>query len=541
MYASALQRHNIVLVIVLLTLLFSLTYFRHATYKFETPLPVNDLQPPPPLQQQQQQQPHRVNASPPPPSWKYTEGNSSEAICSNVDFTWLVSDREHWDGWVSKAMFMKPEGNYTSKDVTIAAGDSVCVVVMLGPIPAVSAIRPEQHFAPADSITIHAVGDMVKVPITLEQHDKHSNVYYSSVYFAHPDVYQLESTTEYRSYFWETPIYHPYRPFHYTSHNSLIVNAAAGIDKSLKPSCNGYISTGSSWINKTEYQRLHPLDFYGMFGDAQEDHVVDDRLFVPDQCRMDYISTSQAIQCLEGKTFHVWGDNNMKRNLKAFSTPSWCSEKPTSNDDSSSNDEGQPRCICNDDSEGDNDVWGTDTNEPLLIRDTWHDDIAFHFNPIGSITLDDWQDRVKQRISELPRANIVLLSLGNDDIPLSRMTPRQFWNSFMELTSFLLNEIYSDQTIIVRTPQYFCCGNVHGTSWNSGRSRAFATVIRQAVKLLASERSNVLLWDVHRLGMEDNTCVASGSAYTKRSVVNIENLLLWNLMCPAASSSSPPS
>ena len=149
--------------------------------------------------------------------------------------------------------------------------------------------------------------------------------------------------------------------------------------------------------------------------------------------------------------------------------------------------------------------------------------------------MEDWRQKVKDRAAQQPHADIVIISLGNDDIPLSRMTPRQFWNSFMDLTSFLLNEIYTNQTIVFRTPQYFGGGTIHGSSWNSGRSRAFATVVRHAVKQFAQQRGKILLWDVHRLGVEDNTCVGSGSAYTKRSVVNIENILLWNLMCPTSS------
>ncbi|KAI9271523.1 hypothetical protein BDA99DRAFT_298193 [Phascolomyces articulosus] len=371
------------------------------------------------------------------------------------------------------------------------------------------------------------------------------NVYYSSVYFKHPDVYQLKSTTEYRSYFWETPIYHPYRPYTYYSHNQLIVNTNRGIDNnenqqqkpSSQPSCHtNSVMRSGSWVNKTEYQQLYPLDFYGMFGEAQEDHAADDRLFVPDQCRLDYISTSQAIQCLEGKTFHVWGDNNMKRNLKAFSQPSWCTSKTINNQNTIDGEvEQPPRCICGDDEEDNDSEWSTDGNTPLLIQDTWHNDLSFYFNPIGSITMEDWRTKIKERAAQQPRADIVIISLGNDDIPLSRKTPRQFWNSFMDLTTFMLNEVYPHQTIIFRTPQYFCCGTLFNASWNSGRSRAFATIVRHAIKHFTQQRKNILLWDIHRLGVEDNTCAGSGSSYTKRSVVNIENLLLWNLICPTTS------
>ena len=94
MQASALQRHNIVLVVVLLTLLFSLTFFRHATtYQVEIP-PVNDLQLP--LDQQSKsstaEPSSQVNTSPPPPL-KQLKDDTNDAtfstICNNVDFNWL--------------------------------------------------------------------------------------------------------------------------------------------------------------------------------------------------------------------------------------------------------------------------------------------------------------------------------------------------------------------------------------------------------------------------------------------------------------------
>lgn len=43
-----------------------------------------------------------------------------------------ASDRTHWDGWASKAMFMRPDGKYTSRNFTIEAGDSLCAVVLVG-------------------------------------------------------------------------------------------------------------------------------------------------------------------------------------------------------------------------------------------------------------------------------------------------------------------------------------------------------------------------------------------------------------------------
>ena len=42
-----------------------------------------------------------------------------------------ASDRKYWDGWASKAMFMSPEGNFTTKNVFIKEGESICVVVLV--------------------------------------------------------------------------------------------------------------------------------------------------------------------------------------------------------------------------------------------------------------------------------------------------------------------------------------------------------------------------------------------------------------------------
>lgn len=135
---------------------------------------------------------------------------------------------------------------------------------------------------------------------------------------------------------------------------------------------------------------------------------------------------------------------------------------------------------------------------------------------------------MRQRASQLPRADLVIVGVGNEDIALNRLTPLQFEHSLKEFLTCLVNEIYPEQTIIVRTPQYFCCGTIPSSSWNAGRSRAFMNVVSQQVKEMGDR---VLLWDVYRLGVEDNMCVSAGSSYTRRNVINLENQLLWNLIC----------
>ena len=160
-----------------------------------------------------------------------------------------------------------------------------------------------------------AIGQWTHLSITLQQHALQTNLYFASVQFSHQDNYQLDTRIEYRSYFWETPSKHYYRPYRFLSANKLIVKAPLQtLPPDLPPCTAKEMSEGEGvWMAKAEYQRTYPLDFYGMFGVAQEDHAVNNRLFVPNNCQPQYISLGQAAQCLEGKTVHIWGDNNVRR------------------------------------------------------------------------------------------------------------------------------------------------------------------------------------------------------------------------------------
>ncbi|KAI9495452.1 hypothetical protein BDB00DRAFT_813400 [Zychaea mexicana] len=183
-------------------------------------------------------------------------------------------------------MFMTPEGNFTTKNIFVKQGSSTCVIVMLGPIPANSAIRPEEHLAPADSLVMTAVGQWTHLSITLQQTFTPNEHFYSApVQFTHQDNYQLDTRIEYRSYFWETPTKHYDRPYRFLSSNKLIVKASLQTVPPELPPCTaaemagghrqgGVGDGGGAWMAKAEYQRTYPLDFYGMFGVAQEDHAV---------------------------------------------------------------------------------------------------------------------------------------------------------------------------------------------------------------------------------------------------------------------------
>ncbi|KAI9248528.1 hypothetical protein BDA99DRAFT_564762 [Phascolomyces articulosus] len=548
MQIPSMQRRNLIFLVALLILLFTVFHLHTSSnnilndHSDEVDLPPVVIRPPPPkddpiIPSSSEDRPDPIDKNtpvspplqPPPPPLSVLPNNDSTdkqqqkdtSSCDAVNFNWLASDRKHWDGWASKSMFMSPEGNFTTKNVFIKQDESICVVVLLGPIPAKSAIRPEEHLAPADSLVMTAVGQWTHLSITLQQHPRQTNVYFASVPFTHQDNYQLDTRIEYRSYFWETPTKHYYRPYRFLSSNKLIVKAPLQTLPPELPACTAQQMSGGegAWMAKAEYQRMYPLDFYGMFGVSQEDHAVNNRLFVPNHCRPQYISLGQAAQCLEGKTVHVWADNNIRRNLKVFSSGNrWCSD-PTDVD-----------CICNDDEEDHETLypWAIDPTIPLEINETWHANTQFYFHPVSSILAKDWKQEIKQASLSTPKADLVLIHFGNDDIALRHMSPGRFADAFRDLLSYLVHDVYPMQRIIVRTPQPFCCGTIYSTSWNAGRSEAFTKAVRDAVDQFPS----VLLWDVHRLGMTSHMCVSiAGTPYTTRSVLNVENLQLWNLVC----------
>lgn len=207
------------------------------------------------------------------------------------------------------------------------------------------------------------------------------------------------------------------------------------------------------------------------------------------------------------------------RNLKTLASPYWCN----------TNNGTEATCVCNDDDEDPNHElypWAADHNIPLALGDN-----TVHYSSVNSITLQDWRPEIDRRVNEqLPPADLVIVGVGNDDVALSRMKPHQYAKSLSDLLRHLLLKTYTtNQVIIVRTPQFFGTGQHYDTSWNAGRSRAFANVVREMVEAL--DQSRIKVWDTHQLGMEHNTCRYQGTIYTKRNVIDVENQLLLDLFC----------
>ncbi|KAI7908215.1 uncharacterized protein BX663DRAFT_557373 [Cokeromyces recurvatus] len=456
-------------------------------------------------------------------------------ICDKVDIPWLAGDRVYWDGWTDKAMFIKQDGTFTKGNVYIQENEQVCIVVLLGPTPAKSSVKNEDHLGPRDSIALFAKGNKTTLTIVeLEQHATQLNAYFAPVQFNFPDIYQLHGLNEFRSYFWESPILHTYRPFQFISENKVIVQQQQQQQQQEQeqnrslPECSSRQHVHGAWIDLNLFSQTQPKLLYSMFENSENDFIdgKEKKVFVPDQCQLNFKSTGYAARCLNKKTIHIWADDHIKRNLKAlhFNGQVWCHEN--TND--------YPHCICHEEDESSLYPWAHDPFTPFVLNNALGIHTEFYYNTISTDIAHNGPSILNSISSFMDKttkkADIVILGLGNKDIESYRISPEQFAIQFKEFILTLRQDLYYPyQTILIRTPQYYCCGiPLKGTSWNNGRSMVFTKIVRHIIQDL----ENTFVWDVHALGTNENTCITEGTSYSKRHVVYMENQLLWHLLCP---------
>ncbi|KAL9550613.1 hypothetical protein MBANPS3_004655 [Mucor bainieri] len=485
---SSKSRRNILIIVVLL--LCSGTYLQYVTtnraklFSFEPVIPslkkINDMSNitlPTPLE----------NAMPP--------------ACQRADFRWLASDRSYWDGWVSKSFFMRKDGRFTRKNVQIGQDESVCVAVLLGPIPAVSSIKHMPHYAPSDTIIMTAKSESTgaAIPIRLLQHDKQSNVYYASVKFTQHGTWTLDTSVEYRSYFWEQPGIHHYRPNRFTSRNSLTVykkpnektkveDPLVGQSGEVCDLAEPFALKDSVWIQSKEEdtRELGHARFQGASS-----------VFSP-SCQFDFDQS-----CFQSKlTLHVWGDHHLKRNVQHL-----VGDRPSID-------------MCN-----------LEQQQPSYSIDApiLKDLTQIHFGDIDTDIVNHhqrWKLDMQGISRRLPKADVVLLGVGNLDMMNMRQHPNEFAKVFMSFLDYTVHDVYPDQRIIVKTTQYFAG---QARALNYGRSEAYANIIRSAIASLSEQdKQRVILWDTHQLGYQENAC-GGDSLLSHSHVVDIENAILSNL------------
>ncbi|KAI8047236.1 uncharacterized protein B0P05DRAFT_566430, partial [Gilbertella persicaria] len=309
--------------------------------------------------------------------------------CQGVDFKWLASDRKYWDGWSSKAMFMKKNGKFTRKPVQMNQGESVCVAVLLGPVPALSIIKAMSHYGPADSIMMTAVDTKgTRVPIVLKQHEKQTNSYFASVQFSFSGTWRLETSVEYRSYFWEYPNFHKYLPNRFQSENSLIVRPK----QQPVHTCdllNGSLMNSAWKKSGKKYDFMPPCKL------------------LDNECSSKY------------KTIHMWGDRHLKRN-----TLSMLNRIPANSN------------ICGQDEE-------QQLKSPLTLPNQSQQIYFDQLNKTVVEMLGAWKMHIQNKKRQLPKADLVLIGIGNEDLGSIRQDPTEFAVYFHSFLTFLKEKVYS--------------------------------------------------------------------------------------------------
>lgn len=158
--------------------------------------------------------------------------------------------------------------------------------------------------------------ESAKVTIQLQQHQQQQNAYFAATQFQQADTYKLDAINEYRSYFWESPILHSYQPHSFESQNKLIVRPT--IKKQKIPVCdltNNSTNTmlKGSWVDKSVYELDNGIELYKAYESTETTYAVNNKVFVADNCVLEYKSSGQGAQCLGKKIVHVFGDNNVRR------------------------------------------------------------------------------------------------------------------------------------------------------------------------------------------------------------------------------------
>lgn len=79
------------------------------------------------------------------------------------------------------------------------------------------------------------------------------------------------------------------------------------------PVCQNGSDIQGTWINATVFKNSNSRSIYTMFENNQKEFAHNDKVFVPDNCQLEFKSTGQTSVCLGTKTVHVWADNNLRR------------------------------------------------------------------------------------------------------------------------------------------------------------------------------------------------------------------------------------
>ncbi|KAJ1874903.1 hypothetical protein LPJ55_001117 [Coemansia sp. RSA 990] len=473
----------------------------------------------------------------------------------------------------------------------VTAGQSVCIRVVVPPIRSPSVLARQEKdivelYQPLpneptlwDSIILDAVGQKsgISIPIKLRPvqhismvHRNALHVYEGELQAFDEDVFSITGSVEYREGSWnyEQPSLLPsiYSPEQIAVVRNVQVAVHVPRTSTFHPENHIHLpicqhaDEPGRWVDASA---MPPT------AESQGIPVFNNKVWLPYRCRLRNYSYSDFLRCLEeyrplspdstGKyTIHWFGDANTRRALKKISSlGQWCSGIMAN----------RPQCICDDSGEsfgrftGQNTVrdtllelndedggWSVRENGQIKERGLFHSQAKIYFHRWEGLTQYNggrWQDIFRpSAISQYPRANLVVVSLGNMDVSFTQFL--EYSRQLNELVA-LLQAVYEDQHILLRMPQYFCCRAPSGNPtrrMQKDRNRLYGEYAQRLFELHFGQRLH--MWDVgsivETLPLDQRKQVAACAVNTVPSeIVDLENLQLINGLCnPALLRTKPP-
>ncbi|KAJ2327205.1 hypothetical protein IWW51_001878 [Coemansia sp. RSA 2702] len=466
----------------------------------------------------------------------------------------------------------------------VTAGQPVCVRIVVPPTSLGGVLAKQEKtivelFQPLpsepglwDSIVLDAVGQKsgISIPIRLRpmQHAHMArrdavHVYEGELRAYDADVFALDGVVEYRDAAWNyeqpAPLPSTYRPESIAVPRGAQVKVIVPRASSFHPDNYARLPVCQRADEPGRWISTEALPF------AAETHglpVYSGRAWLPYRCRLRGYTYSEFLQCLddhrpfasdspEKYTIHWFGDTNTRRALKKItSLGAWCSGTMAT----------RSQCLCDDSGEafprftGQNTVrdtllelndedggWSVREDGAKKDRDMSNPQARIYFHRWEGLTRYNgarWQTTLQpDRIGAYPRADLVVVSLGNMDVSFT-----QFLEHARQLNELveLLQAAYDDQHIVLRMPQYFCCRAPSGNPprrMQRDRNRLYGEYMRRLFELHFGTRLHV--WDVgsiaETLPLELRKEVTACAVNTVPSeLVDLENLQLINGICNPA-------
>ncbi|OZJ06349.1 hypothetical protein BZG36_00673 [Bifiguratus adelaidae] len=218
----------------------------------------------------------------------YPRGKRWPTTCQHINYRQLDIDTAVWDKQSTIALFAVL-GNYDTFGHMTDEPAALCLLVLF---PEVS--LPYQ-------LNVHVTSDGVDYPIVhFTPHRYYDYMYMAEMVLPHSGLYHAQvstrnntSTSTFKSL--NTVEVRPgFQP-------RTITNSLPARD--TLPLCDYTQSLDGRFVHAKVYSELYPLDIWGLLPEMR----IDDHVYVPDQCRMEYTAPLQGVQCLGSSVVYVIG------------------------------------------------------------------------------------------------------------------------------------------------------------------------------------------------------------------------------------------